>query len=286
MNTKSVNRSLTTAAGAALLSFALSLALGSQPAEAQVCQNLVPHCVYCSGNPVVHCIQCEPGYEVYKGACVSCSFIDPKCRTCDGTQCTGCVAGYGPANQGKSCQSCSNIDPNCTHCSEGSCTGCKTGYGPAAGGKSCQQCDSIDPNCTSCNGGSCTACEPGYGPSADGQSCQACNTIDPNCTKCGGGVCKGCVSGYGPAAGGGSCQLCSTLDPNCTSCSGGKCDACTNGTAANLQGECLETGNSSCPYSVEGQCCKCQYSCQGFNPPSGTCVGSFSNGCGACSSRT
>ncbi|HRC85244.1 MAG TPA: hypothetical protein PK413_06530 [Thermoanaerobaculia bacterium] len=235
---------------ALLIALAAPVGAGEPASQARAsCGEIIPNCLRCEGAGSIYCIQCVPGYGVLGGRCQNCGSITANCTSCKNNRCEGCAAGFELQN------------------------------------KSCVPCTGIDPKCTACSGGQCTGCASGYGVAGNGTSCQACNTIDPNCTSCKNGQCTGCASGYGVAGNGTSCQACNTIDPNCTSCSNGKCNTCANGFAANLAGQCVPPGTSTCSFDVGGQCCKCQYDCQGWNPASGSCAGAPSNGCGGCQSR-
>lgn len=178
---------------------------------------------------------------------------------------------------------CGQVIPHCTECMSSGpyivCKECAPGYQPSPDHNKCVPCSL--PNCKTCRGTTCTACQEGF--ELQNGTCVACTTIDPNCTSCSGGKCTGCASGYG--ASGGACVPCAQIQANCTQCSTGTCTACGNGYAANLQGQCVQPGTSGCSFDVQGQCCRCQYDCQAWNPPSGSCVGSSANGCGSCMSR-
>jgi hypothetical protein len=229
--------------------FASAGTAAAQPAAGISCGQIIPQCVQCSGGGNIVCQRCKQGYGVRQGEC----------------------------------QQCTSIDAKCTECSEGACTACAGGY-QLQNGK-CVACTTIDPNCQSCRGGSCTGCAGGYGVAVGGKSCQQCSAIAANCTVCGNGKCTACAAGYGTAGGGASCQACSSINANCTTCSEGTCSNCTNGFAANLQGQCVTPGTPSCSFNTGGQCCKCPYECQGFNPTNGSCVGAPANGCGGCQDR-
>jgi proprotein convertase subtilisin/kexin type 5 len=219
---------------------------------------------------------------------VPCSQVITNCQFCFGgsvVTCQECQGGWGISATGE-CQACAPITANCTTCKRGECSGCTAGYQLQNG--ACVNCTAIDPNCQACSGTSCTSCPSGYGLTANNTQCQLCSSIDPNCTSCNNGLCTSCASGYGLAPDGASCQPCSNIDPNCLTCAtsaSGKCQTCGNGFAANLAGQCVADGTSTCTFSVGGQCCKCQYSCQSWNPATGSCVGSSSNDCGPCLDR-
>lgn len=238
---------------------------GAAVARCQVCE--------CNGPGFARCAACETGYvpNVRGTACIperdasavqaparaqwpTCGELIEKCETC---------ACQGPDHFG--------------------CTVCRRGYRPGAGGSKCEsECTSIDPLCTACGGGVCRACVSGYGTNAGGSACIACDTIDPRCTSCAGGLCTGCLGGYGTNGGGTACIECTSLDSNCSGCAAGVCTQCTNGYAADLAGDCVQPGSSGCSFDLDGQCCRCKYSCQTFAATTGPCEGDPSNSCGDC----
>ena len=253
------------------------------------------------------------------GSCGS-SCAAQNAESCEGGECTGCVAGFGDCTASPGCETnlntsasfCGGCDTACTDphgtpaCGAGACTSsCANGYGDCGGDYRCEtnlntsasHCGSCPNACTddhgtvSCEDGDCASdCNTGWLDCSGDYKCETAFSTS-NCGACG-TTCSD-ANGTVRCTSGGACD--SDCDTGWLDCSGNyRCETAYSTSNCGACGTTCSDPNGTVSCTAAGSCasscsagyldCSGDYKCE--SPYSASHCGTCSNSCGSQNTST